>query len=94
MKVVNDIVKAPFEIDVALNPSTDYCGVATLNSGAVTVSNTVVSTNSIILVTFKGAFGHGPSNGLYIDNIVDGVSFDIMDSGSVSGDVCWFIVKV
>lgn len=67
-------------------------GTATLVAGTVTVSTTAITTNSKVFLTCA-AVG-GAQGMLSVDNIVNGVSFDIVSSDVAdTSDVNWLIVN-
>ena len=83
--------KAWADLHVHKLSSTSCSGVATLVAGAATVACPVVSAGSSILLSFKTAAG---SPGvLSVGAIVDGVSFDIADSGVTASSVSWVVLN-
>jgi hypothetical protein len=70
-------------------------GVATLSSGSVTVSTSEInSSDSLVFLTIQNFAGAPIAQPVYVDNIVNNTSFDIVSPDiNDTSTVAWMIVK-
>ena len=85
-------LKTGVPLRVHTSGSNEIAGKATLVAGTVTVNTNKVNSTDIILVTrhvAAGTLGH-----LYVGNIVNGVSFDLIsDQTADTSTLSWVIIK-